>query len=370
MIPVIALSQLFGLLFARSFLSTRRVIPLFDRILIFYTVFSAIVNFIAVFVPYQYGIRASLITVIITVVLMFSAGLISYLKKYRPSRFFIYAFVTLIFAIILISLRNFNILPFNLVTSYSPQLGMVLMVTLLSLALADRINIMKEEKNALQQQALETQKKMTDSFARFVPNQFLSYLNKHDVTQVELGDSVEKEMTILFTDVRSFTSISEKMAPEESFSFINALLKRIGPVIRSNNGFIDKYLGDAIMALFPESPEDAINAALEMTDQLKAYNVERKEKGKDEVLMGIGIHSGNLMLGIIGESQRMEGTVISDAVNLASRIEGLTKRFNANILISKTAFDRVNKTLYNHRFIATVQVKGKDEKVEVIEILI
>lgn len=107
------------------------------------------------------------------------------------------------------------------------------------------------------------------SFARYVPGEFLNFLHKREITEVQLGDQIECEITILFTDIRSFTTISETMTPEKNFSFLNRYLGVIGPIVRKNNGFIDKYIGDAVMALFPEKPEDAIQTASEMIEKVK-----------------------------------------------------------------------------------------------------
>lgn len=102
--------------------------------------------------------------------------------------------------------------------------------------------------------------KINIAYARFVPREFLRFLEKESIVDVKLGDQVQKEMTVLFSDIRSFTSLSESMSPKENFNFLNSYLKRVGPVIRNHNGFIDKYIGDAIMALFPDSAQDAMNA--------------------------------------------------------------------------------------------------------------
>ncbi len=119
---------------------------------------------------------------------------------------------------------------------------------------------MLSEKDAAQREALEMQRRMTESFERFVPAEFLALLGKPDVASVRAGDAVRRELAVLFADIRDFTSMSEKMSPEENFRFINACLRRIGPVIRQNGGFVDKYIGDAIMALFP-SATAAVEAA-------------------------------------------------------------------------------------------------------------
>ncbi|MBN2653165.1 MAG: adenylate/guanylate cyclase domain-containing protein [Spirochaetales bacterium] len=205
--------------------------------------------------------------------------------------------------------------------------------------------------------------------SRFVPNQFLSFLQKKSIEDIHLGDNVNKNMTVLFADIRSFTKISEEMSSEEIFAFLNGLLGKISPVIRENNGFIDKYMGDAIMALFPESPDDAVNSAISMLEALDLYNIDRISSDKIPVRIGIGIHTGNLILGTIGEEQRMDGTVISDTVNLASRLEGLSKVYNVNMVVSKEVVDNlVNKEKYFCRFIGKVKVKGKSVATSIYDI--
>jgi adenylate cyclase len=204
---------------------------------------------------------------------------------------------------------------------------------------------------------------------RFVPHEILSFLQKASIAHVALGDQVEMEMTILFADVRSFTSLSEQMSPRENFNFINALLRRLGPVIREQGGFVDKYLGDGIMALFPQSADSALQAALTMRRQVTHYNQDRLAAGWQAIDIGIGMHTGRLMLGIVGEAARLQGTVISDAVNLADRMEGLTKLYGAAITISEqTLLSLEDPTRYYFRFVDKVQVKGKQEAVSVYEI--
>jgi len=176
-------------------------------------------------------------------------------------------------------------------------------------------------------------------------------------------------MTILFVDIRAFTNLSEGMTPQENFKFINSYLARITPIIRENNGFIDKYIGDAILALYPGSPEDALRSAIRMVDYLQEYNGYRRNSGYRPINIGIGIHTGNLIVGIIGDSARMQGTVISDAVNLASRVQDVTKLYGANIIISQDTFIQLeNPTAYNFRFLGKVKVKGKNQTVSLFEV--
>ncbi len=207
------------------------------------------------------------------------------------------------------------------------------------------------------------------AYSRFVPVEFLKYLNKKSILDIQLGDQMQKEMAILFSDIRSFTDLSEKLTPKENFNFLNSYLKRMSPVIQKNNGFIDKYIGDAIMALFPGDVEDAINAAVDMQKEIRIYNQHRLKLGYDPIKVGCGIHTGNLMLGIIGADDRMEGTVIADSVNVASRIEGLTKVYDASILISDVILKKVkDSSIFHYRYIDKVKVKGKSEYTVIYEV--
>jgi class 3 adenylate cyclase len=206
------------------------------------------------------------------------------------------------------------------------------------------------------------------SIERFVPQAFLAIVGKPSIVEVELGDNKRKTMTILFSDIRNFTTLSEAMTPDENFAFINAYLERMGPVIRDHNGFIDKYIGDAIMALF-ESADDALRAGLAMLETLDAFNAERRAAGHPPIGIGIGVNTGTLMMGTIGEKHRMDGTVISDAVNLASRVEGLTKAYGVGLLVSQyTVESLADPKAYDIRPIDVVVVKGKTRSVTIFEV--
>jgi len=208
-----------------------------------------------------------------------------------------------------------------------------------------------------------------EAYGRFVPHEFLFFLEKKSITEVQLGDQVLKEMTILFSDIRSFTTLSESMSPEENFKFLNSYLSRIGPEIRANNGFIDKYIGDAIMALFPEKPDDAVRAALAMRAKLVEYNAHRASAGYPAIQVGIAINTGKLMMGTLGEQERMDGSVISDAVNLTSRLEGLSRLYGETILITGPTLSLLaGRRDFHTRFIDRVRVRGRKEAVLIYEV--
>ncbi len=189
------------------------------------------------------------------------------------------------------------------------------------------------------------------------------------ITQVRLGDQIQQEMTIMFTDIRSFTSLSETMSPQENFHFLNSYLHRVSPIIRRYEGFIDNYMGDAIMALFQGYPEDGLQAAIEIQQEVARYNALRVQEGLPPIHVGAGLHTGSVMVGIIGEEQRKQGTVISDAVNTTARLEGLTKMYGASIVVSDRILFTLDPLKYSFRFLGKVVVKGKKNRVSVFEIL-
>lgn len=210
---------------------------------------------------------------------------------------------------------------------------------------------------------------INSSYERFVPKEFLTLLEKKSIMDVSIGDSTSLKMSVLFSDMRDFTSISENMSPKENFDFLNNYLESMTPAINNNNGFIDKYIGDAVMALFPTSAEDSVKAALEMNKELINFNAARTTSGGETVNMGVGIHIGQLVLGTIGRETRMETTVISDTVNASARLESLNKIYGTNVLISGVVRNELSQTTQKMcRLIDRTQVKGKSEFLDVYEV--
>ncbi|MEP7322093.1 MAG: adenylate/guanylate cyclase domain-containing protein [Saprospiraceae bacterium] len=203
---------------------------------------------------------------------------------------------------------------------------------------------------------------------KFVPNEFIRALGKESLTDVMLGDQVGKIVTVLFTDIRDFTTVSEKMTPEENFRFVSAFNARLGPIIRSNRGFINQYLGDSIMALFPENPEDALKAAILMQRAVEELNKERTAAGLFSINAGIGLHTGPLIMGITGDEFRLDAATISDTVNTASRIESLTKYYRSPLLLSGETLRQIHSAdKYHLRHLGKVQLKGKNNLLSIVE---
>ena len=221
------------------------------------------------------------------------------------------------------------------------------------------------------------------SISNFVPKGFLELLGRSDLSEVRLGDAVEHDLTVLFADIRGFTTISERLGPKEIFGLLNEWFGRIGPHVPAHRGFIDKYIGDAIMALFPRSPSDAVRAAIAMQHEAaevlvaptqgrlrSASSVTVEALSVRPLAIGIGIHRGGTMLGTIGERGRFEATVISDAVNLAARLEQATVTLGVRVLVSGEVADGLDADLRGHlRPLGSFQVVGRRRPIELFEVV-
>jgi len=207
------------------------------------------------------------------------------------------------------------------------------------------------------------------AYERFVPKQFLAYLNKDSIIDVKLGDHIQREMTICFMDIRGFTTLSEQMTPQENFFFINEFLGIMEPIVMKYGGFIDKYIGDAIMALFPDSVDKAIEAGSAMLRELEKFDSARIAKKMEPIRIGIGMHTGIIMLGTIGGNIRMDTTVISDVVNIASRVEGLNKQYGTSFLVTEATLERSEFPGAIHkRRIGEVPIRGKEQGITIYEV--
>lgn len=204
--------------------------------------------------------------------------------------------------------------------------------------------------------------------SKFVPTEFIRSVGREAITDVVLGDHVEKKVTVLFTDIREYTHLAESMTPRQNFKFVNSYVGKMGPVIKSHMGFVNQYLGDGIMALFPNKAADALQATIEMQKVLRDYNLRRIADGYDPLEVGMGLHSGPLIMGIIGDVNRTDPAIIADTVNTASRMEGLTKHYGANIILSEDSLQTIkNKDVYHFRYLGKVRVKGKDRAIGIYE---
>ncbi len=203
---------------------------------------------------------------------------------------------------------------------------------------------------------------------KFVPYEFIGALGHRVITDVRLGDQVEKIVTVLFSDIRDYTTISEQLTPEENFNFVSSFNERMGPIIRKNQGFINQYLGDAIMAIFPGNATHALTAAIEMQKAVQTLNENRSLLNKTPIKIGVGIHTGPLIMGITGDHERLDATTISDTVNIASRLENLTKHYKGNIILSEASLKNITDLEnFHYRHLGLVKLKGKENPLSIYE---
>jgi len=211
---------------------------------------------------------------------------------------------------------------------------------------------------------------LSEAYYRFVPQQFLNLLGKENITKVQLGDQVRQDMSIFSLNIHSFYQLSLTMTPEENFNFIKSYLSWMGPIVRDNNGLIDRYTGPGFLALFPDKADQAVQAAIDLRDRLIDYNAGRNRAGYVPIDIGIGIHKGPLMLGVIGEERRMAGTVISDDVNIASYLHQLAGKLACAIIITEDVLNAMeNPKRYKYRCLGRIKPEGREEPLLLYDVI-
>jgi|CXWL01.1.fsa_nt_gi adenylate cyclase len=206
------------------------------------------------------------------------------------------------------------------------------------------------------------------TFHHYLPEEVVTELMKHP-EKLSLGGE-RKEITIFFSDIRGFTTVSESLSPEELTRLMNEYLTAMTDIIMKHHGIVDKYIGDAIMAFWGapltnvRQVEDACAASLEMLEKLQELNIEWGKRGIASITVGMGINTGEVVVGNMGSSKRFNYTVMGDEVNFTSRLEGLTKMYHTTILVSENTMQKLSSKdseLYTFRELDTVVVKGKKE---------
>jgi len=212
------------------------------------------------------------------------------------------------------------------------HLGMSVCLFCLALMVIERYSVSFKKEQQVSRQLQVVNRSLT----RFVPHEFLAYLKKESIVEVGPGDNVDVDMAVLAADIRSFTSLAERMSPTEVFRFLNEYLELVGPIIRFHGGFIARYVGDGFLALFPNGAEPALRAAIQMQSAVSARN--RNESDKSPISIGIGLDVGKITLGTIGDRNRMDGAVLSSCVKSAEQLEQATKYYKSRILVNEAIF--------------------------------
>jgi adenylate cyclase len=249
------------------------------------------------------------------------------------------------------------------------QFAYFTVVVSLVLIMANRfINIHHETDRLNRQLSLER-----NSFSRFVPSQFLENLGRTTAVEIRRGDAAQRQMGILFLDIRNFTGMAEKLTPTESLVFLNVFMKKMEQCISQNGGFVDKYIGDGLLALFGSQDDEvgegalqAVRAGRQMLASLDFFSRYNAQVGETKI--GIGVHCGPLVMGTLGSKRRLDTTVIGDAVNLASRLEMLTTLYGVPMLVSDAVYEKLpGSESIDMRRIDTVRVKGRKQAVTIYE---
>jgi len=249
------------------------------------------------------------------------------------------------------------------------QFAYFVVVVSLVLLMANRFINIHHETDRLNQQLSHER----NAFSRFVPSQFLENLGRTTAVEIRRGDTAQRQMGILFMDIRNFTGIAEKLSPAESLVFLNVFMRKMEQCISQNAGFVDKYIGDGLLALFGSRDDSAadgavqaVKASRQMLQSLDFLNRYSTDFG--HIRVGIGVHCGSLVMGTLGSRRRLDTTVIGDAVNLASRLEMLTTLYGLPMLLSGDVEQYLPpEMLADVRRIDTVRVKGRRQPVTVYE---
>ncbi len=351
----------FGVLFIRRFLQLPATHPRIDRAVKIYLgvlLVGTALGLVGV-LPFRPLNLVLVPLALLGLVFAVSLGVLRWREGFGPARYQVFAWAWLASCSLIALLAVQGVLPIK-GPSLFPHIGYSGEAILLSLALADAAKRRNEHVARLHAAS-----------DRFVPHALLNVLGRREISDVALGDQTAREMTTFFLDVRGFTSLVEGLTPEATIAFVNDLLARLEPSIRRHTGVIDKFMGDGIMAIFGRA-DDAVAAAVACLAALDERAAEQAQAGAPGVAVGIGIHTGPLVLGTVGTAQRIECTVIGDAVNLASRLESMTKTFGATILVSASTLDALSEATRARlatRFLGRVAPKGKAVAIPVNEIL-
>ena len=216
--------------------------------------------------------------------------------------------------------------------------------------------------------SLDSQVELTSAHARFVPHAFLEVIGRPSIADVRLGDHRRREASVLFSDIRGFTSRIETLSPDDALSFVNGYLSSMEPFVQEQGGFIDSYVGDAVMAVFDRGPDAAVRAAGAMNRALRKWRGVDAAPLSEPLRIGIGIATGDLIFGTLGAANRMKCGVVGDVVNLAARIEGLTTSYGCPILVTHETAETLPDDLKRWtRPAGWTRVKGREAPVQLAE---
>ncbi len=242
-------------------------------------------------------------------------------------------------------------------TSELLQLGVFIFLVGQSIIISRRLSIAFSEVEILSEKMNTLNKK----YSKFVPEEFLKFFEKKSILEVEIGDYAEKEITVLYSGIRDFISLTEELGSKEIIVFLNKYYSGVTEIIAKNQGFIDKFVGDDITVIFPNSPDDALIAAKEILVYLNQFNQNKFNPNIPDIKIGIGIHTGKAHFGTIGGIDRLDTTLVGDTVMIARKMENLTKTFHIPILLTFQTFSLIHSNLKKMiREIESTKIRGRE----------
>lgn len=212
-------------------------------------------------------------------------------------------------------------------------------------------------------------RKVNRYLSKFVPGGFIKSIGKGSITTIQKGDGTVENMTVLFSSVKDFYKHTRLLKGEEVIELLNRCYAIISPIIKKHGGFVDKFMDETLMALFSGGPEDALNASIEIAQEMNKYNSLNPYDIPLEIRSGI--HMGELFIGIVGDKNRLDATVISKVVNTASRIGSFTKKIDKDILISEEVYNSLNhNSEFKTHYMGRVKLKGNSNSIGIYSVCI
>ena len=363
---ILTQSQLF--IATALFLNTRINAPRLHPILQILTAASLAIATLSLFIDYRLAQ-----TLIATfwgpgfAVLLITCALVAFGKhnsEHTEARIYLISLLVLGTSVVMSAYRLGGDIPSTPWTVNIMTLNILVHMLTMTLALAVRFRRLAHERETeLQGRLAEAQKVAAyhQASSAFVPEAALKAFGKDRITEVKLGDHVDVTMTCLFIDVRSFATLSEQMSPEENTDFVNRLYGTLGPIVRDHGGFVARYIGDAMLCLFPSTPDNAVRAGQAMLNAATGLTPD----GALPVRIGVGVHIGPMRLAVVGEQNRMEVSAYGDVVNTTARIEQLTKDTGHALLVSATAYSLLTPPVAQSFIPAgRFKLKGRSEQMD------
>ena len=333
--------------------------------------------FISIFLPYAISIKTASLASLLMPLLLISA-LIAWRRGHSTAFYFFVAWIVFLLGVAVAGLVMFGVIPSTPSTRYGFQFGSLIEMYLLAFALFLRIKNLNEEKEKATLLLLEENQKraeLSSTFEKFVPKKVLDRIFKEG-EKIDLGKAEQDDITILFSDLRNFSGITEQLTAQQLLNYLNFCFEHFAQKVNDHHGIIDKYIGDAIMVIydFPELSDSheataAVNTSVEVLKLMNHFNDTNQVKYGIPIRLGIGIHSGNVIMGTVGSKDRMDSTVIGDAVNVAARLESLTKFYKASILLSEDTYELLDSK-EGIRKVDYATLVGKTKPVRIFERMI